>query len=98
MQDYVAITVALRALGVTPDLFEAMVATMPWRDLPTEADRANVRRRFEALTQEEAVGHLRTLARPRLPPPAGRPRRSTSASTSDAAGVLAVLYGPAPSA
>jgi len=54
MQDYVAITVALRALGVAPDLFEAMVTTMPWRDLPTEADRANVKRRFEALSRDEA--------------------------------------------
>ncbi|HHY48542.1 MAG TPA: DUF2336 domain-containing protein, partial [Alphaproteobacteria bacterium] len=36
MQDYVAVTVALRALGIAPDLFEAIVATMPWRDLPTE--------------------------------------------------------------
>jgi hypothetical protein len=56
MQDYVAITVALRALGVSPDLFEAMVATMPWRDLPSETDKVQVRRRFEALTQEEASG------------------------------------------
>jgi hypothetical protein len=56
MQDYVAITVALRALGVSPDLFEAMVATMPWRDLPSETDKQQVRRRFEALTQEEASG------------------------------------------
>lgn len=56
MQDYVAITVALRALGVTPDLFEGVVATMPWRDLPTDADKTNVRKRFEALTEEEAGG------------------------------------------
>ncbi len=56
MQDYVAITVALRALGITPDLFEALIATMPWRDLPTDADKSNVRKRFEALTQEEASG------------------------------------------
>ena len=55
-QDYVAITVALRAVGITPDLFEALVATMPWRDLPTDADKENVRKRFEALTQEEAAG------------------------------------------
>jgi hypothetical protein len=55
MQDYVAITVALRALSVTPDLFEAMVASMPWRDLPTDADRANIKRRFEALSREEAA-------------------------------------------
>lgn len=55
MQDYVAITVALRALGVSSDLFEAMVATMPWRDMPSEEDRVQVRRRFEALSQEEAA-------------------------------------------
>lgn len=56
MQDYVAITVALRAIGIAPDLFEAMISNMPWRDLPTEADRANVRKRFEALSREEAQG------------------------------------------
>jgi hypothetical protein len=55
MQDYVAITVALRALDVSPDLFEAMIATMPWRDLPTEEDRKQIRRRFEALSHEEAT-------------------------------------------
>jgi hypothetical protein len=55
-QDYVAVTVALRALALSPDLFEALVATMPWRDLPTDADKANIRTRFEALTQEEAQG------------------------------------------
>ena len=56
MQDYVAVTVALRALDLSPDLFEAMVGSMPWRDLPTDTDRQQVRRRFEALSQEEAVG------------------------------------------
>ncbi len=56
MQDYVAITVALRAIGISADLFEASVATMPWRDLPTDADRDNIRRRFEALSQEESSG------------------------------------------
>src|SRR5690606_14644100 len=48
-QDYVAITVALRAGGVSPDLFEAIVATLPWRDLPSEADKTMVQSRFEAL-------------------------------------------------
>ena len=56
MQDYVAITVALRALGVMPDLFEAMIASLPWRDMPSQADLQNVRRRFEALSKDEAVG------------------------------------------
>jgi hypothetical protein len=56
MQDYVATTVALRALGLAPDLFEALVATMPWRDLPTDQDKSNIRNRYEALSQEEASG------------------------------------------
>ena len=56
MQDYVAITVALRALGIQPDLFEAMIASMPWRDLPSQNDLQNVRKRYEALSRDEAVG------------------------------------------
>jgi hypothetical protein len=56
MQDYVAVTVALRALEIDPEMFSAMVATLPWRDLPTESDRSQIRRRFEALSQEEASG------------------------------------------
>ena len=55
MQDYVAVTVALRALGVPPDLFQAMIGTMPWRDLPTQEDLDTVRKRFEALSREEAT-------------------------------------------
>jgi len=55
MQDYVAITVALRALGVSPDLFQSMIGSMPWRDLPTQEDLASVRKRFEALSRDEAT-------------------------------------------
>ncbi|MEX0860635.1 MAG: DUF2336 domain-containing protein, partial [Cucumibacter sp.] len=55
-QDYVALTVAARALGMSPDLFENVVAVMPWRDLPSREDRVNVRRRFEALSAAEARG------------------------------------------
>ena len=55
-QDYVALTVAVRTLGIDPELFEAIVACLPWRDLPTEEDKTNIRRRFEALGQEEATG------------------------------------------
>lgn len=53
-QDYVATTVALRALGLAPDLFESLVAVLPWRDLPDTADLQNLRQRFEALGEEEA--------------------------------------------
>lgn len=55
-QDYVAVTVALRASGLTPEMFESVVATLPWRDLPSEVDRKMVRSRFEALDREEASG------------------------------------------
>ena len=55
-QDYVAITVALKAAGLTPDMFEAVVATLPWRDLPSDGDKAMVQSRFEAIEKDEAVG------------------------------------------
>ncbi|HTM79166.1 MAG TPA: DUF2336 domain-containing protein [Devosia sp.] len=55
-QDYVAITVALRAAGLTPDLFDAIVGTLPWRDLPSELDKKNVLVRFEAISRDEANG------------------------------------------
>ncbi|MGV8832001.1 MAG: DUF2336 domain-containing protein [Devosia sp.] len=55
-QDYVAITVALKAAGLAPDLFEAIVATLPWRDLPSTADIAMVVSRFNAIEREEATG------------------------------------------
>ncbi len=55
-QDYVALTVAARALGMRPELFENLVAVMPWRDLPSTEERANIRRRFEALSPAEARG------------------------------------------
>lgn len=53
-QDYVAATVALRAAGLTPELFEAIFAILPWRDLPSDGDKAMVLSRFKALDQEEA--------------------------------------------
>lgn len=54
-QDYVAITVALRAAGLAPDMFEAIIATLPWRDMPSEADKTMMLTRFEALDAEEAT-------------------------------------------
>ena len=53
-QDYVAVIVALKASGMAPDLFEAIVATLPWRDLPSEADKKMVQSRFEALEDDDA--------------------------------------------
>ncbi|WP_297111531.1 DUF2336 domain-containing protein [uncultured Devosia sp.] len=53
-QDYVAVIVALRASGMAPDLFEAIVGTLPWRDLPSDADKKMILSRFEALEKEDA--------------------------------------------
>lgn len=53
-QDYVAVIVALRATGMAPDLFGAIIATLPWRDLPSDADKRMVLTRFEALNLEDA--------------------------------------------
>lgn len=53
-QDYVAMTVALRAIAITPELFESLIAVLPWRDLPSESDVIHLRFRFEALATEEA--------------------------------------------
>ncbi|MGV3650133.1 MAG: DUF2336 domain-containing protein [Devosia sp.] len=55
MQDYSAVTVAMRALGVPASLFDAMIATMPWRDMPSEPDIAGMHKRFETLEQDEAT-------------------------------------------
>ncbi|MBU1334077.1 MAG: DUF2336 domain-containing protein [Alphaproteobacteria bacterium] len=55
-QDYVAVTVALKAAGLQPDMFEAILATLPWRDLPSDADKKMVVSRFEALDTDEAQG------------------------------------------
>lgn len=56
LQDYVAITVASRAIGLEPELFEAVISVLPWRDLPSRLDIENVRKRFEALSEDEAAG------------------------------------------
>ncbi|MBB4051641.1 hypothetical protein GGR20_001277 [Devosia subaequoris] len=54
-QDYVAVIVALRASGMAPDLFAAIVATLPWRDLPSDADKKMVLSRFDALDRDDAM-------------------------------------------
>ncbi len=56
MQDYVAFTVAARAIGLDADLFESVVSVLPWRDMPSRDDIVNVRKRYEALSEDEASG------------------------------------------
>lgn len=53
-QDYVGVTVAMRAAGIDAELFEAVVGTLPWRDMPSDADRRMVASRFQALDAEDA--------------------------------------------
>jgi len=52
--DYVAMTVTARAINLPPDLFEACVAAMPWRNVPTLDEILNARQRFESIGQDEA--------------------------------------------
>jgi uncharacterized protein (DUF2336 family) len=54
-QDYAAITVALKAAGLSSELFLAVFAVLPWRDLPHEQDKQQVGQRFGAMDREEAT-------------------------------------------
>ncbi|GHA15964.1 hypothetical protein GCM10007989_08620 [Devosia pacifica] len=60
MQDYAAMTVVLRAAEVDEDIFDKVMAVLPWRDLPSEEDRKNVRVRFDALNRYQAREILET--------------------------------------
>lgn len=58
-QDYVAVTVALRALGLEPELVRDILPVLPWRDQMSGNDVQSVMARFEALSAEEARGIFR---------------------------------------
>lgn len=58
-QDYVAVTVALRALGLEPELVRDILPVLPWRDQISDGDVQSVMMRFEALSAEEARGIFR---------------------------------------
>ena len=69
-RDHAALTVALRAVDLPPDLFEAVIAAMPWQDTPDAGEKTAARNRYEALTPDEAVALLdlwRMQARRRKP-------------------------------
>jgi len=53
-QDYASITVALRASGMTPELFGSLTPALPWRDLPTLEHEAMMVSRFKVLDEAEA--------------------------------------------
>lgn len=55
-QDYNAVTVACKAVGVVPDMFRSSFEILPWRDMPTKEDLdANVER-FIGMSRDEAEG------------------------------------------
>ena len=56
MQDYVAVTVALKAAGLSTELFQAIISILPWRDMPIDNDLGMIVARFEALSHDEATG------------------------------------------
>ena len=58
-QDYVAVTISLRAMGMDPELVGPVFASLPWRDAPTKEDIDQVLKRFEALSSDEARGIFR---------------------------------------
>lgn len=58
-QDYVAMTVTLRALGLDSELMMQVFPILPWRDAPSQADIQAVEGRFEGLSLEEAQGIVR---------------------------------------
>ncbi len=55
-QDYLAVSVAAKTLGLTPDVLERGIAILPWRDLPEAEEIKNIVARYEALDMEEAEG------------------------------------------
>lgn len=58
-QDYVAVTISLRAMGMDPELVGSIFAALPWRDAPSKQDIDQVLQRFEALSSDEARGIFR---------------------------------------
>ncbi len=58
-QDYVAVTISLRAMGMDPELVPSVFAALPWRDAPSKQELDNVLQRYEALSSDEARGIFR---------------------------------------
>lgn len=55
-QDYMAMTIASRSLGIDPALFEQAMSILPWYDQPEDQDIENACAHFEALDRDEAKG------------------------------------------
>jgi uncharacterized protein (DUF2336 family) len=53
-QDYAALTVALRGVGLTTELFASITPGLPWRDHPSEEHCEMMVSRFKVLDEEEA--------------------------------------------
>ncbi len=57
-QDYVGVSVACKVFGLSDDLFEGIIALLPWRDVPSKSDIEEVKKRFEKLNPKEAQAIL----------------------------------------
>jgi hypothetical protein len=55
-QDYVAMTVACKAIEIDAEMFAGVIGILPWRNMPSDEDIENARQRFESLGTEEAHG------------------------------------------
>ncbi len=58
-QDYVAVTISLRAMGMDPEIVAPVFGALPWRDAPSKDEINQVLQRFEALSSDEARGIFR---------------------------------------
>ncbi len=58
-QDYVGISVACKTFGLSSELFEGVIALLPWRDVPQANEIKDVCARFENLGQDDAIRILK---------------------------------------
>lgn len=52
-QDYAALTIAVRSMGLDADGFASIFRSLPWREMPTREDCEVTQSRFNALNVEE---------------------------------------------
>ncbi len=58
-QDYVGISVACKVFGLSSELFEGVIALLPWRDAPKANEITDVCARFDNLGQDDAIRILK---------------------------------------
>lgn len=58
-QDYVGISVACKTFGLSSELFEGVIALLPWRDAPQANEITDVCARFDNLGRNDAIRILK---------------------------------------